>query len=304
MTNDQNAIVALPDGNEKFLGTYLEAINDLQGYLPTKETFADAIEALPEDTKDAMGVLIRKLTTKKRGIKTVSDTNQLTILRMYQGSGSDPMRPEKQIPGELYTSLGVNMGDSIKGIVLAVWEARAMWDDDDRGAPKCQSGDRVIGSTYGECAKCMHRPWNNGERTACQDTINVIMLLADYSDIVQVTFAKSSLKSGRQLLKFVKGTEFPWDNIIKLTTQKKTSDEGYLWYTFQCGIAEATETEAKPVIDYISAMMEATYMYPSIARIYEQASDSAEELSTEEEEAEGTVPTLEDDTSLEEESEM
>ena len=251
---------------------------------PSQKEMLQIVSEISTDYRDAAIALLRKLNPDRPGLYLADMRPQLTELRVYQGTGNDPNRPENCRVGELYLTSKQNVGTSFTGIVLALWQGRTMWPsaDDARSAPLCTSMDRTVGSQYGRCETCPQRPWRDGEKTSCNDDVVAFMVPEDLSDILLVRFSRTSEASGRQLSKFAAKDLVPWQRYYHLTTKERTGASGAKtrWYVLR---TEPTVRMSPPELtEFYGAlcnMAEHDFILPGLARIYNDAARLEEDLS-------------------------
>lgn len=274
----QNAIAEIGQGDELFLSRYGKSVARVAEELPTPIQFQQIIDGIPDEYIDDLTSIIQKTMGTRKGIYGDSDRPEFPELRIYHGTGSDPNRPDKQVPGEYYLTTKENVGDLFQGCVLALWEGRTMWGDAEAGEttkmPICQSMDRRIGSTCGECDECPHKPWKDGQQQRCADDVVAFMLAKDMKEIVLVRFQKTSEPAGRQLRRFVKRSMVPWSKWFNLTLTQRTSkqDNNRRWFVMEVEPASGNDALVPEGIhnfcDAMCTTLEATYILPNIAHIY------------------------------------
>lgn len=285
------SITSIGAGDAAFLALYSKDVARVASELPTPMMFQQIVDDLPEEHIDNLMSIIQKTMGSRKGIYGDDDRADFPELRAYQGTGNDPNRPDKQIPGEYYLTTKETVGDKFEGTVLALWNGRTMWGDPDQGEstkmPLCQSMDRKMGSLVGKCDDCPHLPWRDGQHQRCSDDVVAFMLSRDMKEIVLVRFAKTSEPAGRQLKKFVKRSVFPWSRWFQLTLDQRTSptDSSRRWYVMQVEpIKDATVPSE--IYDFCNAMcttLEATHILPSMANVYRagQSEESDDEAAEE-----------------------
>ena len=280
------AIASIGDGDDAFLKLYGSAVERVSIELPTPGMFQAIVDGLPEKYIDNLMSIIKKTMGSRKGVYGDSDRPDFPELRAYQGTGNDPNRPDKQIPGEYYLTTKESVGEKFEGTVLALWGGRTMWGDPEQGEstkmPMCHSMDRKIGSLCGACEDCPHLPWRDGQHQRCADDVVAFMLSKDMKEIALVRFAKTSEPAGRQLTKFVKRSVYPWSRWFQLTLEQRTSpqDSSRRWYVMQVEPCKDA-TVPSEIHDFCDAMctsLEATYILPNMASIYRTGQvDEAEE---------------------------
>ena len=273
-----NAITEIGKGDELFLSRYGDNIQRVAEELPTPAQFQTIIDNIPEEYIDNIMSIIQKTMGARKGIYGATDRPDFPELRIYHGTGNDPNRPEKQIPGEYYLTTKETVGEKFEGTVLALWEGRTMWGDADAGEttkmPICQSMDRRLGSTCGPCVDCPHKPWRDGKQQRCADDVVAFMLTKDMKEIVLARFQKTSEPGGKQLKKFIKRSMYPWSKWFQVTSEQRTSkqDSNRRWYVMKVEPLSGEEGLVPEAIhDFCDGMcttLEATFILPNIANIY------------------------------------
>ncbi len=286
-----NALADLGKGDVLFLDRYGKAVARVAEELPTSGTFQQIIDALPEEYIDNLMGIIQKTMGARTGVYGDSDRPDFPELRIYHGTGNDPNRPDKQIPGEYYLTTKENVGEAFEGTVLAMWGGRTMWGDAEAGEttkmPICQSMDRKMGSTCGECETCPHKPWRDGKQQRCSDDVVAFMLSRDMKEIVLVRFQKTSEPAGKQLKKFTKRAMQLWSKWYHLSLESRTSktDSNRRWYVMKvepCSGDDALVPEAiHEFCDAMCVSLESTFILPNMASIYRNVQSPDDELDAE-----------------------
>lgn len=286
-----SSLAALGEGDVLFLERYGKAVKRVAEELPTTTEFQKITDALPEEFIDNLMGIIKRMMGSRKGVYGDSDRPDFPELRVYHGTGNDPNRPDKQIPGEYYLTSKENVGEKFEGTVLAMWGGRTMWADTAAGEtskmPICQSMDRKIGSTCGECETCPHKPWRDGEQQRCGDDMVAFMLSRDMKEIVLVRFQKTSEPAGRQLKKFTKRSMELWTKWYQLSLQARVSktDDSKRWFVMQvepCTGDDALVPESiHAFCDAMCVSLEATFILPNMASIYRdgQADDDDDDTT-------------------------
>jgi len=299
----ENAIATLGQGDPLYLERYGEAVQRVAVEVPTPVAFQQIIDALPEEYVDNLMGIIQKTMGARKGVYGDSDRPDFPELRVYHGTGNDPNRPEEQIPGQYYLTTKESVGKTFEGTVLALWGGRTMWGDADAGEstkmPICQSMDRKMGSTCGECDKCPNKPWRDGQQQRCSDDVVAFMLSRDMSEIVLVRFQKTSEPAGKQLKKYTKRSMQLWSKWYRLGLESRTAknDSSIRWFVMNVepctGDDALVPAEIYNFCDAMCVSLEASFILPNMAGIYRsgQADDIDEEAT--EEEGGGSTPMME-----------
>lgn len=272
-----------------FVSRYRERLIDVGTRLPSQQQVMDLLQKVPDQYRTALESVLQKTMGQKEGLYSEEAVVNFPELRLYQGTGNDPNRPDEMIPGQFYLTSKETVGKSFEGTLLATWTGSTMWPSKDENArvPICHSMNRVVGSTFGECDKCPNKPWRNGQQTQCGHDVVAFMLAKNLKDIVLVRFAKTSEKTGKQLLSFAGRSEKLYSRWYNITSKAEThkKDPNKRWFLFEISPQEGPQSEVpKEIWDFCNAArlsIEATYILPSMAQIYRQA-EAALAPSTEE----------------------
>ncbi|RKY27940.1 MAG: hypothetical protein DRP83_01565 [Planctomycetota bacterium] len=245
---------------------------------PTLNELVAIVNDIPDDYRDQVATLMKKMDPNRPGLYLADQRPQLTELRLYQGSGNDPNRPDNCRVGHFYLTTKQNVGEKFVGTVLALWQGRTMWPgaDDARNAPLCTSMDREVGSKYGTCATCPQRPWRDGEKTNCNDDVVAFMLPKDMDDIILVRFSRTSESSGRQLAKFAAKNLVPWQQFYQITASERQGSGGskIKWHVMKVEpLEETVPTALMELCAALCAMAEHDFILPGLGRIYNDAAD-------------------------------
>ncbi len=247
---------------------------------PTQGAILQIVKGLPGDIRDKVIDLVKKMNPDRPGLYLSNERPTFTELRLFQGSGNDPNRPENAAVGQFYLTSKTNVGKKFVGTVIALYQGRTMWPGPDEGArtPVCNSMDRKFGSKYGECTTCPNRPWKDGERTNCGNDVVAFMLPKDLSDIVMIRFQRTSVSAGEQLATFIKKDLVLWQRWFEISSEKRTSnnDSSIRWYVMKVDPVEEEEVpyELTEFIGCLCSMAEHDFIIPGISAIYRQAADS------------------------------
>jgi hypothetical protein len=297
----------LVSNSPEFIAEWGTHIVKLQERMPTDAEIEAAVDALPEEQQDAVFGFLLRMSGNKEGLVGDDGGPDITELRLYQGTGSDPLRPPKLPTGEFYLTTGDAIGEAFIATPLIIWKGSTMWPDANeggsRGAPECQTMDRKMGSAFGPCAQCPNRPWKDGEPQKCTHDILALMLKQDLSDIVLVRFSKTSEPAGKQLIKMSKRGLALWSKWYRITSEEKTSatNKSHRWYNYQVaqepGAEGRTPKEINDFCRMMSIQLQLRYLMPKIAWVYQQAADNKMDMYPTTDAAMNTGPTDElDDT--------
>lgn len=240
----------------------------------TPETMEELIWTFPEEAQDKLSSVIAKMNPNKKGV--VSDGNQTDFLeiRVNQGTGNDPNRPEDSVPGQYYLSSVEKIGKSFLATPVLLWEGRQMWKQRNEGdtnapiAPECTAFDRNIGDKYGHCSECPFLPWRDNKPNRCSNTVGAILLIKETLDLVLLRFQRTSAQAGNQLMKYAKRGTAPWARWYRFETDVQTKDVKR-WFTIKVTPTdEKVDEHLKKFCDIMCTIAERDYLYPKIARPY------------------------------------
>ncbi len=251
---------------------------------PSTVDVQKAIKDMDPEMRAKVVALTKTMSKDRPGLYLSDDGPNFTELRLSQGSGNDPMRPENCPVGAMYLTTMKTVGKEFIGTVIALWEGRTLWPPrgDSARMPICNSMDRKVGSKYGKCDSCPNRPWRTKNMDImCGDDVVAFMLPQDLSDIVMVRFQRTSAKAGKLLSKFAQNDLVPWERWFKLTTEKKTGSGDIRWYEY----VVATQEELVPIeLSQFCALMELSASHdlilPGFARIYQSAAENLGDVTT------------------------
>jgi hypothetical protein len=292
-TSNLPALAQTIDSTDLFVERYLKRIKAVEKDLPGKTTMRDILGALPDEHQEAIAAIMRRMSSEKKGVYSADDRPDYTELRLYQGTGADPNRPDSAVPGTFYLTSKENVGKVFEGTVIAIWQGRTMWPDRDSGSssrmPVCVSMDRKLGARFGACKDCPNLPFRDGKSTQCSDDVVAFMLTKDLQDIVIVRFSRTSEPAGRQLMRFVKKGMVPWEKWYRITADEhKNKESGFRWFTLEVNILENEDGKVDYVddslYDFCEAMCtnaEASFILPGLGRIYSQAEEARRDAEDE-----------------------
>jgi hypothetical protein len=293
--------------SQEFNAEWGAFIIKLQERMPSDAEIETAVDLLPEEQQDAVFGFLNRMSGNKEGLVGDDGGPDITELRLYQGTGNDPLRPAKLPTGEFYLTTGDAIGEAFIATPLLIWKGSTMWPDANdggsRGAPECQTMDRKMGSAFGPCALCPNQPWKNGEPQKCTHDVLALMLKQDLSDIVLVRFSKTSEPAGKQLIKMSKRGLTLWSKWYRITSEEKTSatNKSHRWFNYQIaqepGLEGKTPKEINDFCRMMSIQLQLRFLMPKIAWVYQQAADNKTEPYPTTGSAVGTGPTDEPDVS-------
>lgn len=139
------------------------------------------------------------------------------------------MTKSESLPGEvkeghLYTKQAP-LGDELEFVALHSHFKRTRFVQNSE-RPECFSDDGVIGSRWGECAKCPHSKFVEGERSGCSSGRQVTIVSSDFTQLYQIGFSKTSSKTGKKLMDLAASPHGIFKGVFKLTTEKVKGPKG------------------------------------------------------------------------------
>jgi len=264
-----------------FVSRYRSKLEKTGQELPSIEAIQGMLAKLPAAYSTALGKILKKTMGPKDGIIMEDSVVKFPELRLFQGTGTDPNRPENTIPGQLYLNTKESVGKTFEGTLLGAWAGSTMWPGEGESArvPVCHSMDQKVGSTFGECAKCPNMPFRNGQRTLCGKDVVAFMLSKDLKDIVLVRFAKTSEAAGKQLLAYANRSDELYARWYTLSAKPQNSkDNTKRWFVYEVTPQEGeNSTVPQELWEFCNALclsIMASIILPSMAQIYKQAEEA------------------------------
>jgi len=258
-----------------FVERYGKQLLRIEAEKVSSEVVDQTIWSLPDEIQDKLFAIIAKMNPQKKGVVSDGDQTDFLELRLNQGTGNDPNRPEDSVPGHYYLSSVEKVGKSFLATPLLIWEGRQMWaerSDDAKGpnTPECTSLDRHVGDHYGICEQCPYLPWRDNKPSRCGNTVNAILLIKDSYEIALLRFQRTSTAAGTQLVKFAKRGSVPWARWYKFETEAQTKGDRR-WFVIKANPTdEAVDKNLQKFCDVMCTVAERDYFYPRVARLYSQ----------------------------------
>lgn len=163
-------------------------------------------------------------------------------LKMRHPISSDPMMPQGTEVGDLYANGNLLWSKNRDGqskplefVMCYGYQSRARFQQGESRSD-CSSNDNIW-NVYGnmKCQDCPDLPFRNGSPTACQNTMNMVILPLDLSGIYIVRFSKSSYRAGTTITKALKGQNATYNRTFGLST-KEMSSNNKTWNIFNTSI--------------------------------------------------------------------
>lgn len=250
---------------------------------PEPEQLFEIVMALPPDKQERMMELVRKTRPDKQGAHFAKEGFSPTSIRLYQGTGTDPLRPADMPPGQYYTGDSRIIGKRFIATVLGIYEGRILWplkgqqgagDTPQGKAPLCVSLDQKKGSKYGDCASCpsLNKQYNQG---GCTREIVAWLIDDKMTSIYELRFSKTSEGAGSALVKILQKCDNLWDRWFSFETQERT-EEDRRWFVIKCATAVddagkqlATPKDLHPLFENLSRVLDYDCYYPQLANVYD-----------------------------------
>lgn len=253
---------------------------------PSPAELMDIVMKLPEASQEAMMTLVSKTNPEKQGLHSSSSGFEPTALKVYHGTGNDPLRPRQTLPGQFYSADSRVIGEKFNAVPLAIYEGQILWpeksqDNKESKAPICVSVDRKMGSKYGSCHTCPlapeHRQYSQG---GCMREVTAYLLDQDMTSIYELKFSKTSEGAGRALMGVMKKSNNLWDRWFTFEAKERV-EKGNKWYVIQSGpVADAAKavTDAKfhPLFTALSKVIDSDIYYTAMANTYDRAKNSSD----------------------------
>ncbi len=275
----------------------------------SQEELEVAGEALPALAKTNLYAMLDRMNPQKPGVFIKSYGFRVPGAMVYHGTGNNEAKPELLPPGGIFSSEGrmlsvpqshsamLKVPATMRFYVLMVVDGYSWWPPRDKSiplppdvnpdskAPICRSLDQKVGFRYGSCDACPNLPWKNGkmpEKDSCGTETTVYFVLADFSGIYSMTFAKTAIKEGALPIK-KKANQWakPWDFQFQIVTHPETgkTDPTQKWYVPASSVytdgehpAGVAPTEAEAALcALLCEKLQADVYLPQLASIYSRA---------------------------------
>jgi hypothetical protein len=242
-----------------------------------EEIFAAAMR-LPEPQRTSFAQFFEQMYAEKIGVHTNQSEFRVPDLRLFQGSGSDPIRPESAVKGCSYDSDGniitapsaqvarlLQVPERFNGYVIAVHATRQMWWPKDEkneplplagmkpgdsginvNVPLCTSINREVGTRFGDCGQCQYRPFGTGQprKNECKDAWVFFVVREDFTQIYRLPIVSTSTKTGATpIISRIRPWSVPWQKSFTFETmaQTKNNTTWFQWKTSMNCTAEAPQ---------------------------------------------------------------
>jgi hypothetical protein len=314
-------IVPAPDSSLSVPGNTLEYLaKDLphlreklsKMVVPTAKELESAVQLLSTEERSAFDAFWAAMTEVPEGMGEGSEeslTKRMREIKLFQGSGDDPGRPEDCPNGGFYVkggrTLAVLSDDSqrlelpnfFRAAVLGLYNGRIYWPQKDRAGnvqlppgldashkgPICQSLDGQKGTFYGACKTCPFRPSQTAGEKACVEERHLYLMLENfqiYKVILRSTSIPGCATPIRAQVDPANGWRFMWECFFSFSSEKRQSPDGSRrWYVWKAQVAKsktfpqgmATSAGFRKVSHYFSRLISTEWYYPDLAVLYSKA---------------------------------
>ena len=272
----QNTAVTLVESYAhvpEFVERYGKQLVRIEKENVTTALIEDTLWKFPEDIQDKLFALVAKMNPQTKGVVSAKAVTEFLEMRINQGTGNDPNRPEDSIVGHYYLSSSEKIGKEFLATPILLWEGCQKWEEKEEGKapmPECTSYDRVVGDKYGHCEKCLYLPWKDKKANECSNTVGAILLTKDPMNIVLMRFQRTSTPGGTQLVRMARRGSAPWARWYKFETEKQEKDVKR-WYVIKSiPVDERVDPSLQKFCDLMCTVAERDYLYPKIASNYAQ----------------------------------
>jgi hypothetical protein len=253
---------------------------------PSPTDLANIVAKLPADAQEKVMEIVRKTRPKKQGVHSERNGFTPTDIKLFHGTGNDPMRPKNTIPGQFYTSESKIMEPPFDAVVIHAYEGMIMWPPKDaEGAgkgPICTSLDRQRGSKYGDCNTCPNKgkKWSEG---GCLREVVAYVVDRDFTGIYVVRMSKTSEGAGQSIMRVLKKSNEIYERWFRFETQERTEGDRR-WFVIKASPVsdpknpknETTDKQLHPLLNAFSRLIDADVYYPAMADVYTRNAASGE----------------------------
>jgi hypothetical protein len=206
----------------------IQLFDDTLNTVPT--TLSDLADSLQNDEELANKILSLAAQTSPKIIgMDEGQRKALPQVMLRQNSSNSQRVPEDCKPGQLYTSTGDLIGDTLSFIPLYMNRIRRKWADD---KIECQSLDGKTGSVYGDCKSCPYGQFTPGVRPECSPGTNYVIVAEDLSAIYRIEFIKSSAPAGKIIQQLAR-PPYLWSRAFTLASEKQQGQKNATYFTMK-----------------------------------------------------------------------
>lgn len=176
----------------------------------------------------------------------------------------------RAVPGDLWNTLtGENLGNELLFIPIITFKQRVFLVRRERREKadqqlasvgldpvsegdglKCRSFDMFqgVGDPGIACGECPLSKWVDDRPPLCTETYNVAALTASDGDLIVLSFAKSSARTGKRVFSMLRlTTANPWSKVYRITTREDRNDQGTFY------VPDVAVTQERPVPELMRA---------------------------------------------------
>ena len=252
---------------------------------PTQEALLNTVDALPAEFQSKVMDIIRRANPKKPGMHMAKTGFSPITVKVNQGTGKDPARPAKSVPGDFYTGDSRMLENKIDGLVIGVQEGRVLWPekggDGDSKSPICVSMDRKKGSLYGDCGSCYYEKKSTKDG-GCGLGVTVYFIDRDFTGIYALQFTKTSFGAGAGLARVLSQQEKPWARWVRFEANERVEGDKRWFVVKAMPISDPkTPSNEKPpaeldaLLSSLSAIIDYDVYFPAVVDTYERAKNAA-----------------------------
>lgn len=196
----------------------------------------------------------------------------------------DAACPQDAVAGDIYTTGGnlvwrcrKDLDNPFQFVPVYGWTSNVRFPAGQRSSD-CYSNDgkwNAEGTLM--CKDCPDEPFKNGQKQACQKTLNFIIIPLDCSGVYQVSFAKSNYRAGSTIMKSLRGVNPSWHRVFALSTHELTAGTNR-YHAFKS--APYSSAEIPPELDIFASFVHAefTTIRKSLLASEEQRRKDADEI--------------------------
>ena len=250
-----------------------------QVFAPARDAMIAKLEALSASLTDApkaaVEQLIKSANPHRKGREEMESRWLIPTIRLVQGMTKE--KPDKAVPGDLFTTSGYILPQPFKVTPLYTFQANRMFPESGGGgnkAPVCFAPDAKYGKPFGECLRCANLPLGQnaaGAITDCDNGLCFVVLSEDLK-LYRMEFFKTSRKAGVRMDQLSAACDNIWERWFTIKTQTQTGG-GNEWSVFRVAAAgEDTPPHIRAAADILYDLIHAErkvflkLYYDSIAR--------------------------------------
>lgn len=257
---------------------------------PNVEELLGLTEKLPAEVQQKILEVVNKANPRKQGAHAAHTGFTPTEIKLYHGTGNDPLRPRGTEPGYLYSTDSRVIEPPFEGVIVGFYQGRLLWpkrDDPNKvNAPLCVSMDQRLGHKYGECAKCplSTKPYNDG---GCTKEIVAFLLDKDFTNLYMLRFNKSSYGAGDALVKSLKKQQRLWDRWFRFETQERAPSKDIRYFVMKASPGgdpkkpgtDVTDKAFHPLFEAFSKIIDQDIYYPQLLSVYSRYKNGGAEAA-------------------------